>query len=620
VSNATRLFPITTAFPLTPLNDVEGVSLICLRRVGAMDTARVTLNADIGELTPYIAAGSPLQIRWRGNGTDDEFTGYVHSYRPQSDGFSRQAVILAVSAAYPLFNESSRVFYRVGIHNVAEAIGDDHRLQVDTEPHPVIFDQVLQQDESDWAFLQRLATEWGYVLLDDGVRIIFRPLQVFMDERYRSATRDYTQNTVSANGSSLLEFKPSYSAVGRVPITTSSGQGVDPLSTSRTAWSEVGSPSSGIFQEVKTTTPVASELEANMMAVAQQAKGRFPFTATALVLFPAGKKPLDVYQITHDGSTLTWAIQSIKHVVTPDRYVGDITFGSDGNDYVGNLPGNELDISAIMRRGPMAKPKPFIVNTQPVYVGTGANAVVKAQRWKARVMQRRVVPERRGATVPTGRTLAPPPPIAPPTYQYWWKFDEASGLFLNSGTGATASLKTSNTGGTVYRSPPLAPGSTYSVKVLQATLAYNNSVDFPALVPGPTGLLVFDWWMSGMTAATDTSDRMVVAFSSVYPGSLRMHLFKVTGSPRIRFSIGGNYYDSPDTNSILTLTSWSDPMHIQWEIHPATGAWRILINDSVAGSGIKANSWSGPWAPTLYSGYNGVTGTLIYDELKVYGA
>lgn len=390
--NDTRLFPIAVNFPLTPIENAEGISLICLRRIGAMDVAKVVLNMQPSKVDPYIAGGSPLQIKWRGNGVDDEFIGYVHSYRPKSEGYTKQIEVLAVSAAYPLFNESSRVFYRVGIHNVAETIGDDHRLQVDTVPHPVIFDQILQQDESDWALLNRLGKEWGYVVLVDGVRLIFRPQKQIMEDKYRSAVRDYTASTVGAMGSKLLEFTPSYSAAGKTPVTTGSGQGVDPTSTARLSWSEAGSPTSGIFQEVRTSLPVSSALEATMAEIGQEARSRFPFTATALVQFPAGKKPYDVYQITHEGSTLTWAIQAIKHVIAGNQYVGDVIFGSDGKDYVKTVSTRDLDIAAVMRNKQRStKVTPTITNTQPVYVGTGANAVVKAQRWKAQVMQKTIV-------------------------------------------------------------------------------------------------------------------------------------------------------------------------------------------------------------------------------------
>lgn len=227
--------------------------------------------------------------------------------------------------------------------------------------------------------------------------------------------------------------------------------------------------------------------------------------------------------------------------------------------------------------------------------------------------------ERRGGSVRTVGTVTPDPP-APDTFQYWWPFDEASGTFANAGTGGTAVMKTTSSSGTTYHSAPLAPDSTYSVKVAGGAALTNNSGNFSAITPGSSGLIVFDWWMSGMTAAANASgDRMIAYFGADYPAILRVHLYKVSGSPRIRFSIKGNYYDSPDTNTVLTITSWPDPAHVKWSINPSTGAWSILMNDTSIGSGTKTNDWTGTWSPTLYNGYAS-TDALYYDELKVYGA
>jgi hypothetical protein len=381
------LYPIAAEFPMTPLGSVEVYSLICLRRVGAMDTARIVVNLRPDDVNPYVTAGSPLRIVWEGDNAEDEFIGYVHSFRPVSDGYSQRVVVIAISAAYPMFNESGRTFYRVGIHNVAEEIGDDNRFQVETDPHPLMQEQVLQGDASDWGLLKRLADEWGYVLMMDGVTLIFRPLKDVLQENYRTALRERTQTMVAqGRGSGLIEFKPSFSAASKVPITMTTGQGVQPVTTKSIYWDQ--GESTGIFQEQAATRSIVSELEGELVSTSQEARRRFPFSAKAIMQTPAGRKPLDVYQIEHEGRRMTWAIQSVKHIVTGSNYLGEMVLGSDGEDYVGAQALGRTDISVLLRRNRRAiRPEPVIIDTRPYYVGTGANAVVKDQRWKALVMR-----------------------------------------------------------------------------------------------------------------------------------------------------------------------------------------------------------------------------------------
>ncbi len=141
-----RLFPIKVSFPMTRTTEKDVSALTVLRHEYRMDTARLVLNVDYNELNEYVSAGSPLKIRWGSGLRFDEFVGYVHSFRPETDGVTKRTEILAISAAYPMFNETGRTYTDVGIHNVAQQIGDDYRFQVETDHHPYIHEQILQKD------------------------------------------------------------------------------------------------------------------------------------------------------------------------------------------------------------------------------------------------------------------------------------------------------------------------------------------------------------------------------------------------------------------------------------------------------------------------------------------
>lgn len=379
------LYPIQVGVPLTPLSNVEGINMACLRRVGGMDTARVVINLKPEDANPYLAAGSPIVIRWFSEGQPDMFVGYVHSFKPMSEGYRQRTVVLAVSAAYPLYDQRHRVHQNIAIHNVAQTIADDYRFQLITEAHPLIQAQILQQEASDWTFLQRLADQWGYMFLFEGVTMIFRPLQRILEENYRRATLEHTESSLSDRPSNVRSFKPTFSAVGEVPAAESLGGGVDPITMKRIEWTEPGQ--GNIFQQFDSSQPVQGEMEAELTAVARDAKKRFPYSAKMVIQSPIGKKPSDIYQIAHEGQRMTWMVQSVKHVVTGEDYYGEMELGTDGKDYVTEASSRGLDVSSLIRTNQaVARSTPIVSSNEPYKAGAGASVLIAEQRWRAEVL------------------------------------------------------------------------------------------------------------------------------------------------------------------------------------------------------------------------------------------
>jgi hypothetical protein len=382
-----RLFPVKVSFPLTGVPDKDVTVLTVLRHEYQMDVARLSLHVDYTELNEYVTAGSPLRIRW-GSGTRfDEFVGYVHSFRPEQDGMTKSTEIIAISAAYPMFNESGRTYTEVGIHSVAQQIGDDYRFQVETDPHPYIHDQILQKGDSDWTLLTRLAQQWGYIVLVDGVTLVFRPLSDVLNENYRFSfsARTSVEGTIDP-AANILSFRESYSATSSSPITATGFYGVDPIDVDPVAQQE-DSSGNPIFSEIDVERSVTSNLEGELKTDSVRASGAFPFEAKATFRAAYRKKPFDCYRIHHDGKSKTWVVRSVKHVVTGNDYISEMILGSDGLDHSSKSRDSQLDINTMLKQNRRAKrPIPVIINSRPYFVGAGASAVVPDQRWKARVM------------------------------------------------------------------------------------------------------------------------------------------------------------------------------------------------------------------------------------------
>lgn len=382
-----RLFPIRISFPLTDLQSVDVSELVVLRHEYQMDTARITLNVSYDEINKSVGAGSPLFVRWGSPLKFDEFLGYVHSFRPRTDEMSKTTEIVAVSAAYPMVNESGKTYTNVGIHNVAQEIGNDYRFQVETEPHPYVHDQILQRGDSDWELLARLGDQWGYVLLMDGVTLVFRPLKEVLEENYRYSFHARTNSMGSMDPlANVLSFEESYSATGRDPLTGTGLYGVDPIDVNIISQRDV-TPVDGIFEEIDANRSVTSSLEGELKVAGITTSRQFPYEARATFRAAYRRKPFDAYRIWNDGKYKTWVIRSVRHIVTGGDYLSDMVLGSDGLDHSERSKESQLDINTLLKQNRRAKrPIPMLINNRPYYVGAGASIVVPDQRWKARVM------------------------------------------------------------------------------------------------------------------------------------------------------------------------------------------------------------------------------------------
>lgn len=173
-------------------------------------------------------------------------------------------------------------------------------------------------------------------------------------------------------------------------------------------------------------------------------------------------------------------------------------------------------------------------------------------------------------------------PVVPPVVEvqaFWWKFDEASGVFFNDEINPLDGALQYKWNTTTYplslHQSPLAPDSSYSV-TLTASAQGNGSggsLPFP-IVSGSTGWIVFDWWMRlGISAGSNPNNIWLVTNWGLTMVIAHQH-------PSLIFGLGSTL-----GTPLLTLSSWASPGHYQWRIHPGSGAWQVSINDIIVGSG-----------------------------------
>lgn len=83
---------------------------------------------------------------------------------------------LAAGITGPLRTKNSRAFEGVGLREIAEKIAAEHGLAVVGQVGGPPFERVSQHDETDVAFLKRLASEHGHVFSVRGANLVFHEL------------------------------------------------------------------------------------------------------------------------------------------------------------------------------------------------------------------------------------------------------------------------------------------------------------------------------------------------------------------------------------------------------------------------------------------------------------
>ncbi|HIA1613703.1 TPA: phage late control D family protein [Salmonella enterica] len=88
---------------------------------------------------------------------------------------------LATSVTVAMRTKVSRGFENTTLTAIAQRIAGKHRLQLQGQIEPLTIDRVTQYDETDLAFLKRLARDYGYLVKVTHTHVIFSSLDKLRD-------------------------------------------------------------------------------------------------------------------------------------------------------------------------------------------------------------------------------------------------------------------------------------------------------------------------------------------------------------------------------------------------------------------------------------------------------
>ena len=299
-------------------------------------------------LTEYLS--KPVLCYW-GFGVDKhEFCGYIASVEPSfrnSDGVINgspfQLVeLVCMGASYRMRAKKTRLWENASIQSVATTLADEYKFSVSSVTESFAYPRIIQSEESDWEFLNKVAHMYG--------------LSVSMHE-----THIHVWNPMNALGRQisyheLKNIKARNGDTRTYPATILSMQGVfgdsiDPLSShtllatvldnqGKTYASNNFNETTGFGKpiDINITDSISINATSTTMAdtiVTANSRGINTLTARLSLTGTAGVLPGGIVSISNFESNFEgfWYVKEVAHTVTRDEFFTQMTVSrKDTND------------------------------------------------------------------------------------------------------------------------------------------------------------------------------------------------------------------------------------------------------------------------------------------------
>jgi len=293
-----------------------------------------------------IKPGTPVQINLKSTASSRMFYGYVHNIETNSTPGNNFAELLLIGASYKLKQADQKIYTNITADKVIQQIAEKHKFAYYTEPHPRVYEQIAQAGHTDLELMVRLARQSGYSLRLQNTEIYFSPLMTDYTSMRANAPSFVMREANDPEGSTLYSFSllagesilfedAFKSAVKVSGVDASSALALGETNKDRLATSRNIS-SSEFFDSFATNIVAPSYAIAQSEALAADARNRFPYRATALVIGDPQLRPdMPVYlqgiNKYYDGY---WVILSASHKVVEEtrnvyKYVTELEVGAD---------------------------------------------------------------------------------------------------------------------------------------------------------------------------------------------------------------------------------------------------------------------------------------------------
>jgi len=299
-------------------------------------------------LTEYLS--KPVLCYW-GFGIDKhEFCGYVASVEPSfrnSDGVINGSTfqlveLVCMGASYKMRAKKTRLWENASIQIIATTLADEYKFSVSSVAEPFAYPRIVQSEESDWEFLNKVASMYGLSVSMHGTHIhVWNP----MNSLGRQISYHQLKNIKARNGDTRT-----YPAV-ILSMQGIFGDSIKPLSThsvsatvldnqGKTYTSNKFNETTGFGKQIDLgiTDSVSVNATSTTMAdtlVSAHNRGINTLTAQLSLTGTAGVLPGGIVSISNFESNFEgfWYVKEVTHTVTRDEFFTQITVSrKDTND------------------------------------------------------------------------------------------------------------------------------------------------------------------------------------------------------------------------------------------------------------------------------------------------
>jgi phage protein D len=295
-------------------------------------------------ITDYIDAAVYVSIS-SGEYRTQEFCGYVMYVEPTSDTSSglvndspfQTTNIVCFGASLVMRGAKTKLWNNTSISVLAQSLADAYSFSLATPSDTFAYPRLVQQSESDWEFLTRVATTYGYRVTVHGTN-----MHIWDQNKALGRLPSYTVLTtmrkqLDAQPGMILRFEGSFGYVTPDGASTSyKTVALDSTGKMTTVKSE-DLPRASISGKLS-----ASKYTSNIYAPSQtveeakhfievQNKSGFPFNAEVDItagagIVPGGIVKIDEYNSNFDG---IWYVRSVAHNVGGTHYSTHLSISRD---------------------------------------------------------------------------------------------------------------------------------------------------------------------------------------------------------------------------------------------------------------------------------------------------
>jgi phage protein D len=295
---------------------------------GAHDTfsLRIEYNRardDIQRL-PLWPDDAPVQITW-GRGPSDLSTWYGYVNHHTVDGNSSsgsqtlQITYTCIGTSKPMNSDKSRNWGQVTCTYLAKKIAQEHGLRAVLTKTNWILPFEIQANESDFTFLNRIASKVGFRFWVSGGTLYFIDPAVVLTSSSKVAVPEYRMDKMPGQLDTIRQFNSRQG--GNIPGATLSNRQIYGLDWQSGSVIQVGAQTnnSNLFTQINSQQYVSDITDAQNRMNAWQSLSQFFIPATAelygnTLLYP-GKLVLLQGRQMPSGTQGYWLVSSVTHML-----------------------------------------------------------------------------------------------------------------------------------------------------------------------------------------------------------------------------------------------------------------------------------------------------------------